>query len=871
MDPRTDSPAPTQRPPVPLRRSLVAVILLALLPMTVLVCAQLLVEIRSEQARIEADLARSAAALSQAVGQELDASLDALAALSHADVVRQGRPEQLERMLRQRPLPRRDWTGVFLLDAGGAPVFDTSAAAAQGGDAQLAALHEQVARSARPAVSGLVPGAAPHVLVAMPLLQGAQVRQVLGARVPVGTWQRITQAASRPAGGEVLLLDAQRRPIAGTLPGPSAGQASLPADAPRQRPPGVLRTTGTDRRPVYAAWQPLPTAGWEVQVQVPARPIDAAHRRAILGALSAIAGTLLLGALLATLAARRISRPLQTLATQGHAGLPGRVDVQEIAMLRDALREATRNDERVRRELEADIGQRRRVEGELLAAHEQLQAQQRLMELAQEAGHVGFFHYAFDGDTLTWTAGHCKLFGVPALDGGTLGHWLDRIDAADRDRVEREFWTACALRRETATIDYAVSRPDQRLRWLSSRLLLRYRADGAASQATGVSVDMTDQREAEIERIRLTERALAARQEAEAASRAKDEFLSMLGHELRNPLGAVSAAVDVLEAAPAGSAEAAEARSIIGRQTRNLAHVMNDLLDVGRVIAGRIVLARQPVELAAVFDRVRRTLELTGASTGHQLALDVSQAWVEGDAVRLEQVMTNLVTNAIKYTPPGGRIEVRIAAHEGQALFEVRDSGVGIPADLLPRVFDLFVQGERPLDRGAGGLGIGLTLVRRLVDLHGGTVGADSSARGSRFTVRLPGIAPPARHAAEALPLSRRRRVLVIDDNQDVLAALRSKLELDGHTVATAADGIDGLSRLLRTQPEVSIVDIGLPGMTGYEVARHARAAGYAGRMIALSGYGQDKDVRNALVAGFDAYLVKPVERTQLRASLNET
>jgi len=199
----------------------------------------------------------------------------------------------------------------------------------------------------------------------------------------------------------------------------------------------------------------------------------------------------------------------------------------------------------------------------------------------------------------------------------------------------------------------------------------------------------------------------------------------------------------------------------------------------------------------------------------------------------------------------------------------VKDSGMGIPASLLPHVFDLFVQGERTLDRRAGGLGIGLTLVRRLVELHGGTVTAESSDGGSRFTVELPCVAAPSRPEGDTLPPSRRRRVLVIEDNPDVLAALRSKLELDGHTVSTAADGVEGLTRLLRQQPEVSIVDIGLPGLTGYEIARHARAAGYAGRLIALSGYGQERDRSDALVAGFDGYLVKPVDRVQLRASLS--
>jgi CheY-like chemotaxis protein/anti-sigma regulatory factor (Ser/Thr protein kinase) len=266
---------------------------------------------------------------------------------------------------------------------------------------------------------------------------------------------------------------------------------------------------------------------------------------------------------------------------------------------------------------------------------------------------------------------------------------------------------------------------------------------------------------------------------------------------------------------------------------------------------------------------VEETLAITGEAKDHQLHLALDDAWIDGDAVRMEQVVSNLLTNAIKYTPAGRAIHVSVRTEPPSAVLQVQDAGMGIPPALLPHIFDLFVQGQRTLDRRAGGLGIGLTLVRRLVELHGGTVGVESSDEGSRFTVRLPAMAAPQRPDGETLPPSRRRKVLVVEDNDDVLAALRSKLELDGHSVSTAVDGIEGLSRLLKQRPEVSIVDIGLPGLTGFELARHARAAGYAGRMIALSGYGAERDAHEALVAGFDAYLVKPVDRNQLRASLS--
>ena len=499
---------------------------------------------------------------------------------------------------------------------------------------------------------------------------------------------------------------------------------------------------------------------------------------------------------------------------------------------------------------------------------ERLRATDRQVALAQEAGHVGFFHYRFDGDRLAWTPGQCRLFGIEALNEGRLADWFGRVADEDRERVEREFWMACALRRGKETLNYGVRRPDGGRRWLSSWVMPQYDPAGRAVQLVGITLDVTDQVTRQREHALLTERALAAQQEAEAASRAKDEFLTMLSHELRNPLGAISAAVDVLETAPPGSPIAPEARAIIARQTRNLAHMLNDLLDVSRVIAGKILLSRQPVNVPALVQRLADTLALTGEASGHPLHLRLRPVWVDGDPVRIEQVVTNLVTNAIKYTPPGRPIRVSVCREGDTAVLEVQDAGMGIPPALLPRVFNLFVQGERGLDRRAGGLGIGLTLVRRLSELHGGSVEVQSSDEGSRFTIRLPAIADRDAPDERTWPPVRRRKVLVVEDNGDVLAALRAKLELDGHSVSTAADGLEGLQSLLRLAPEVSIVDIGLPGLTGFQLARQARAAGYAGRMVAMSGYGAERDAREALVSGFDAFLVKPIDQAQLRASL---
>ena len=513
-----------------------------------------------------------------------------------------------------------------------------------------------------------------------------------------------------------------------------------------------------------------------------------------------------------------------------------------------------------------DITGRKHVESQLLAADQLLRESQQVMEQAQNGGQVGFFDYHFAGDRMIWTSGQCRLFGIPSSQGGGLQQWFARIDASDRGRVERDVWTACALRRGTATVDYGVTRPNGFSHWLSSRIVLQYDADGRAARMVGVTVDMTQHQETEKERDTKIEQSLAAQRHAEDASRAKDEFLALLSHELRNPLGALSAASDVLKVAPAGGESASEARDIIARQIHYLSTLLNDLFDMGRVATGQMALARQSIDLADIVGRVHRTF-LAGAATGHDVHLHLEESWIVGDALRLEQVVSHLLTKVIKTVPGGGRIDVSTRRTQDGGVFEVCN-GV-MPASQPPSLSDLLVQTRQPVGHLPAGFDIGLFLVRQLVELHGGTMRAETNEQGARFTLHLPAAQPPAACDADTLPASRRRKVLVIEDNRDVLAALRSKLELEGHSVSVAVNGIDGLTCLLEQRPEVSIVDIGLPGLTGFELARQARAAGYAGRMIAISGDGHERDAASALVAGFDDYLVKPVDRSQLRASLN--
>lgn len=302
----------------------------------------------------------------------------------------------------------------------------------------------------------------------------------------------------------------------------------------------------------------------------------------------------------------------------------------------------------------------------------------------------------------------------------------------------------------------------------------------------------------------------------------------------------------------------------------HLARLVDDLLDVGRLTTGKIVLARRPVDLGALVANLVGAWQAAGRFDRHQVTHRTEPVWVDADETRLEQVVANLLSNAVKFTPETGTVAVRVRVEGAEAVLEVEDSGVGIPAETIGRVFDLFFQGERGPDRAQGGLGIGLTLVRRLVDLHGGTVAvaSDGPGRGSRFTVRLPRIAPPP--PAPDTALGRRgepRRVLIIEDHGDSREMLRLALERDGHSVAEAATAREGLEAAPAFGPDVALIDIGLPELDGYEVARRLRAAlGPAVTLVALTGYGALEDRHRSEQAGFDAHLVKPVDPVRLLA-----
>ncbi|AKF04010.1 ATP-binding protein [Sandaracinus amylolyticus] len=367
-----------------------------------------------------------------------------------------------------------------------------------------------------------------------------------------------------------------------------------------------------------------------------------------------------------------------------------------------------------------------------------------------------------------------------------------------------------------------------------------------------------------------------ARKTAESASRAKDEFLAMLGHELRNPLAPIRTALELLARRDGGTARLE--LEVIGRQVEHLVGLVDDLLDISRIDRGKIELRRETVDLAEV---IEAAVEMAGpliAKREQELRVDAParELWVDGDRARLVQIFANLITNASKYGEPRGCVEIEAKYEQRRIAVRVRDDGAGIPSELLPRIFDLFEQGRRTLDRSMGGLGLGLAIVRSLVRLHGGDVSAASEGvgRGSEFTVRLPAADEPTERTAA--PVMRRveapttgaarLRVLVVDDNEDAADLIAVALATEGYETATAHDGASALETAGWFSPHVAVLDLGLPVMDGCELARRLRELPEHAlvRLVAVTGFGHDSDRQRAREAGFDAHLLKPIELDDL-------
>ncbi len=532
-----------------------------------------------------------------------------------------------------------------------------------------------------------------------------------------------------------------------------------------------------------------------------------------------------------------------------------------------------------------DVTERQRAEQALALSQAAQREQEELLKLAQRAADAGAWAFELSTGNAWWSEACYDLFGLdPTTFTPTLENWAARVFAEDRERALEAVREAVAEHRDFSC-EFRIVHPEKGVRWIWEVAQAQRDAEGRPWRMVGIALDITQRRFAE-EALR-------------EASRRKDEFLAMLAHELRNPLAPIRAASHVLKLCGWTNPDLLERnREIIERQVENMARLLDDLLDVSRITRGLVELKLEPTDLAQV---VRNSLDtaqplIEARRHGVTLTLPDTPVLIPADRVRLEQVLVNLLTNAAKYTEPGGRIWVEVnagcarpetASGNGRNVeIRIRDTGRGIPPALLPHVFELFAQGEQGLDRSQGGLGIGLTLVKRLVEMHEGAVEARSGGvgRGSEFIVRLP-CGPPLETERETGSRPQKRetppsggpnrqarplRVLVVDDNRDAAETLLELAEIWGYETRAVYDGLSALREVAAFGPEVILLDIGMPGIDGYEVARRIRAKrnGQAPKLVAVTGYGREEDRARAREAGFDEHVTKPVDLEALRELL---
>jgi PAS domain S-box-containing protein len=562
--------------------------------------------------------------------------------------------------------------------------------------------------------------------------------------------------------------------------------------------------------------------------------------------------------------------------------------------LEDRVQERTAELAGANAALAGEIEERQRVE-------ESLRKSERLLAEAQEIAHLGSWEWDIPGDRITWSDELYRIFGLEPGDAPlTYESYLTCLHPEDRE-LARETIQRSYQDHRPFEFDHRVVRADQTVRWIHGQGGVMVDAAGQPIRMFGTALDITERRQAETElryahdelEVRVQERTA----ELERANRAKDRFLTMLAHELRNPMAPILNAVHLLGQLGSPDPRLTRAREIIERQVNHQAHLLDDLLNVARIERGMIELDRRPLDLRQLVhgtaEDYRGLLEASGLTLSIELSDEV--VWVKGDPTRLAQVVSNLLQNAARFTGPGGQVTVRCAvcgaacadkavgdtAHRAprtaHAVISVRDTGIGIEAEMLPHVFESFTQADRSLDRSRGGLGLGLALVKGLVELHGGDVEAFSEGlgRGAEFTVRLPRVAEPSVSEQvvqpQAMPAAA-ARVLIVEDNPDAADSLRELLELSDHTVQVAYSGPEAVQIAPQFRPDVVLCDLGLPGMDGYEVAAVLRrdSAMANTRLIALSGYGREEDQRRSTEAGFDRHLIKPIDLDELLGLLRD-
>jgi PAS domain S-box-containing protein len=497
---------------------------------------------------------------------------------------------------------------------------------------------------------------------------------------------------------------------------------------------------------------------------------------------------------------------------------------------------------------------------ERIRAQETLREREQRLRFALEASRAGSWSRDARTGRVDWDDRFREIYGLPPEEPASFEVWLSRVHEEDRrEQIELVDQIEQTNTHDTFDSTFRIVRPDGTIAWIQSLGQAHRDAEGKLTRLTGLELDITARKRAE--------------EALHEADRRKNEFLAILGHELRNPLAALSMGLQLARRKDEIDPTLKRNLDVMDRQASQLTRLVDDLLDVARISTGKIALKLQPITLSHVLANSMEEARVAIESRDHEVLIQIQPGRhaVRGDSARLTQAIANLIENAAKYTEPGGQIRLSLEQEDGAEVVRVEDNGIGIPAAELNHVFDLFSQVRIHQGKSSGGLGIGLAIVRTLVELHGGTVEAASGGPlcGSTFTVRLPAVLEEATLTADpdVVPLDRlkgnqsRRRVLIVDDNQDAAATLAEFLELDGHQTWIAHGGLQAIEIAKATELDVVLMDLGMPGLDGIETAKRIKALpGLAGlRIAALTGWGQESDRARTREAGLDWHLVKPV------------
>lgn len=916
-----------------LRRRLLLLGAATILPFCLFAAAALVVMLHQQKEQVEQatlGMTRALAAAIEARMQRTVATLEAFSLAQSLPDAEEGRLAAVHAAARLLSAAQPDWRGVVLARPDGAVVFGSESPFGSGMLQTVdGASVAQVMRTRAPVVGPMVVGPRGNIgyTVRIPVLREGELRYVLTAIVSTDSILEVIQRQQLPEHWVVSVFDSNMKRVArtkdhgrhfGTPPSPTLQR--MLADLGEKRE-GVGMTTTMEGDEAYTAVSHIERTGWTIALGASSQMAHAPLWRATWLYMAGLLLSLTVGGFAFWLVSRTITARAQALRDSAVAlgkGMPlpprtkGLPDFDEVsAALWKAGQERSKAESERENLLRAERGSRAVAEAARGRLQMLLSATSSLTQSLDETRTI-------DAIAAAVVPGVADILRIDILspDGAPARKLTFHLDPVRRAAIEQVVQSGALSATAHGSLPWVIATgreyvhhfepgdvskiEDPEYRRLAEAtgmkavcavpLVARDRVIGAMA---AIQADSERRFEADdvallselgrraalaLDNVRLYTECNSALDKANAASKAKDDFLAMLGHELRNPLAPILTAIEIMRRRDAEAF--VREREIIERQARHLTHLVDDLLDVSRIVAGKIELQREQVDLRLVAWRaIEVTQPLFARRAEPVIQAEEGPIFVSGDFLRLAQVVGNLLSNAAKFSGPDQPVTIWLQRGTSEAMLTVEDSGTGIPDDLLPRVFDRFVQGEQSLQRSKSGLGLGLTIARSIVELHGGTIKADrgQEGRGTRVTVSLP-LAFPADARVQAGGNAAPRqchghlaRVLIVDDNADAAHTLANLLLLCGHEVATALSAEECLAMVADQAPDVCVVDIGLPGMDGYELARRLRAeaATRALHLIALTGYGQHADREKALQSGFDDHMTKPVDIGALEAALD--